>query len=72
MCDDMEATKADLEAKGVEFRGEPEDMGFGIGVTMVLPGGRSCSSTNHATNPRSTSDLAHSCNGGRRILVRYA
>ena len=39
MCEDVEATRADLEAKGVEFRGEPEDMGFGIGVTMVLPGG---------------------------------
>jgi catechol 2,3-dioxygenase-like lactoylglutathione lyase family enzyme len=39
MCDDVESTKADLEAKGVEFRGEPQDMGFGVGVTMVLPGG---------------------------------
>jgi hypothetical protein len=39
MCDDVESTKADLEAKGVEFRGEPADMGFGIGVTIVLPGG---------------------------------
>jgi hypothetical protein len=39
MCDDVQATKADLESRGVEFRGEPEDLGFGIGVTMVLPGG---------------------------------
>jgi catechol 2,3-dioxygenase-like lactoylglutathione lyase family enzyme len=39
MCDDVPATKRELESKGVEFRGEPEDMGFGIGVTMVLPGG---------------------------------
>ena len=39
MCDDVESTKADLEAKGAEFRGEPADMGFGIGVTIVLPGG---------------------------------
>jgi len=39
MCDDIEATKADLAAKGIEFHGEPEDMGFGVGLTMVLPGG---------------------------------
>jgi hypothetical protein len=39
MCDDVQATKADLERKGVEFRGEPEDFGFGIVATMVLPGG---------------------------------
>ena len=39
MCDDVEATVSDLRAKGVEFRGEPADRGFGIAVTMVLPGG---------------------------------
>jgi hypothetical protein len=39
MCDDIAATKQELESKGIEFRGEPQDMGFGIGVTMVLPGG---------------------------------
>ena len=39
MCDDLDATVAELRAKGVEFRGEPEDAGFGIAVTMVLPGG---------------------------------
>ena len=39
MCDDVAATKAELEQKGISFRGEPEDMGFGIGVTMELPGG---------------------------------
>jgi hypothetical protein len=39
MCDDIEATMAELRAKGVEFRGDAEDMGFGIGTTMVLPGG---------------------------------
>ena len=25
--------------KGVEFRGEPEDKGFGITITMLAPGG---------------------------------
>jgi catechol 2,3-dioxygenase-like lactoylglutathione lyase family enzyme len=39
MCDDIAATKAELEAKGIEFRGEPENGGFGIVATMVLPGG---------------------------------
>ena len=38
MCDDIHATMEELR-KGVEFRGEPEDEGFGIGVTMLLPGG---------------------------------
>ena len=38
MCDDVATTKAELERKGVRFRGEVEDMGFGIGVTLVLPG----------------------------------
>lgn len=39
LCDDVHATVAELRAKGIEFRGEPEDKGFGVGVTMVLPGG---------------------------------
>lgn len=38
ICHDVGATKADLAARGIEFRGEPEDMGFGLGVTMLLPG----------------------------------
>jgi hypothetical protein len=28
-----------LRAKGIEFRGEPQDQGFGIVTTMLLPGG---------------------------------
>jgi catechol 2,3-dioxygenase-like lactoylglutathione lyase family enzyme len=39
MCDDIHATMEELRIKGVEFRGEPEDKGFGIGVTMLLAGG---------------------------------
>jgi hypothetical protein len=38
MCDDIEATVADLKARGIEFADEPENRGFGIGATMVLPG----------------------------------
>lgn len=39
MCDDIEATSAELREKGVEVRGEPEDEGFGITVMLGLPGG---------------------------------
>ena len=39
MCDDIHATVAELEAKGIGFRGPPEDKGFGIAATIVLPGG---------------------------------
>jgi hypothetical protein len=39
MCDDVQGTLADLEAKGVEVPGEPHEMGFGVGTTVVLPGG---------------------------------
>jgi catechol 2,3-dioxygenase-like lactoylglutathione lyase family enzyme len=39
MCDDLETTMADLRAKGIEFRGEPQERSFGIVTTMVLPGG---------------------------------
>jgi catechol 2,3-dioxygenase-like lactoylglutathione lyase family enzyme len=38
MCDDLEATMAELQAKGIEFEGEPLDGGWGITITMVLPG----------------------------------
>jgi catechol 2,3-dioxygenase-like lactoylglutathione lyase family enzyme len=38
MCDDLEATMADLGAKGVEF-GAIEQRTYGMVTTMVLPGG---------------------------------
>jgi len=38
-CDDIATTVAELRARGIEFRGEPEDHGWGIATTMVLPGG---------------------------------
>src|SRR5436305_2065334 len=38
MCDDLDVTMAELREKGVEFRGEPQAAGFGVTVTMVLPG----------------------------------
>lgn len=38
MCDDLDATLADLRQKGVQARGEPEQRRFGRAVTLVLPG----------------------------------
>jgi hypothetical protein len=38
-CDDIEATVADLRAQGIEFKGEPASVGWGVAITMVLPGG---------------------------------
>ena len=35
---DVEATKSELEGKGAEFLGGVEDMGFGIGAMLKLPG----------------------------------
>jgi hypothetical protein len=39
MCDDVAATVSELRAKGVEVLGEPEDLRFGVGTRIVLPGG---------------------------------
>ena len=39
MCDDLDATVADLRAKGLDIPGEPHDEGWGITTTIVLPGG---------------------------------
>jgi hypothetical protein len=38
MCDDIDATIAELKAKGIQFTGDPEPAGFGVKATMVLPG----------------------------------
>src|SRR5918995_3416064 len=39
MCDDIVATLADLQAKGVQAQGTPVDEGYGISATLTLPGG---------------------------------
>ena len=39
MCDNLDATLAELRAKGIEVKGEPEDAGWGITSILVLPGG---------------------------------
>src|SRR5258706_10227363 len=38
MCNDIHATIAELRSKGVKIEGEPKTEGFGITVTMILPG----------------------------------
>ena len=38
MCDDLDATVAELAERGAEFTDEPEDMGFGRGVSLRVPG----------------------------------
>ena len=39
MCDDLAGTIEELKNKGIEVRGEPQNAGFGIVTTLVLPGG---------------------------------
>lgn len=39
MCDDIEATVAELRGKGVEFNGPVSDQGFGLMAWLRLPGG---------------------------------
>jgi catechol 2,3-dioxygenase-like lactoylglutathione lyase family enzyme len=38
MCDDLEATIAELEAKGATLSGGVRDLGFGITTMLELPG----------------------------------
>jgi len=39
MCDDLQATMADLRGKGVEFAGEPSERDWGTVVSLRVPGG---------------------------------
>jgi catechol 2,3-dioxygenase-like lactoylglutathione lyase family enzyme len=39
MCDDVEATVAELSAKGVEFTRPVSDEGWGLVTALALPGG---------------------------------
>jgi len=38
MCDDIGVTRAELEAKGAQFRGGIEDYGFGLATSLELSG----------------------------------
>jgi catechol 2,3-dioxygenase-like lactoylglutathione lyase family enzyme len=37
-CDDIEATMAELQAKGVKFKGKVEDHGYGLVTYFQMPG----------------------------------
>ncbi len=37
-CDDVEATRADLEARGAEFTSGIDDHGYGLVTTVAVPG----------------------------------
>jgi hypothetical protein len=37
-CDDIETTVTELKAKGVEFKGEIEDHGYGLVTQFKVPG----------------------------------
>lgn len=39
MCDDIGATMADLEAKGVEFTSPVTEQSFGLVTSIAVPGG---------------------------------
>ena len=38
ICDDIHTTSRDLRAKGIALKSDPEDQGWGICVTIELPG----------------------------------
>ena len=38
ICDDLDATRAELERKGATFSTDIEDVGFGMATTLDLPG----------------------------------
>ncbi len=39
VCDDIQATAQELQAKGVRFSTPIEDRGFGLAATLEVPGG---------------------------------
>lgn len=58
MCDDLDATMADLSARGATFLGQPEDRGYGICVEVEVPGAGALQiyqprhqTAHHLTNP---------------------
>jgi catechol 2,3-dioxygenase-like lactoylglutathione lyase family enzyme len=38
MCDDVRATRVELEGKGATFSDEIQDLGYGLGTTLEVPG----------------------------------
>jgi hypothetical protein len=65
LCDDVQATVADLEGKGVEFTGPVEDRGFGLATGIRLPDGRELG----IYEPRHASPMAQAKSGRDAIHV---
>ena len=38
MCDDIGVTVTELRARGAQFDGDPQDLGFGVGARLQVPG----------------------------------
>ena len=38
MCDDLDATRAELTAKGARFTGDVQDEGWGLAIQLQIPG----------------------------------
>jgi hypothetical protein len=55
MCDDLEATMADLASRGAEFDGGPTQESWGTTVRLVVPGARPMTLYQPAYDPPATS-----------------
>ena len=56
MCDDVEATRAELEAKGATFSSPIVDRGFGLTTMLDVPGADPILLYEPRTRPRTSSD----------------
>jgi catechol 2,3-dioxygenase-like lactoylglutathione lyase family enzyme len=56
MCDDLEATMAELAGRGAEFRGGVEDAGWGRTVRLAVPGAREMILYQPTYDPPATSE----------------
>ena len=50
-CDDLESTVVELREKGIVFRGEPSDEGWGSSSRWCFPEAATLGSTSPATSP---------------------
>jgi hypothetical protein len=57
MCDDLDATMADLASRGAEFDGDVRDEGWGISVSLRVPGAGALMLFEPRYDPPATADL---------------
>jgi catechol 2,3-dioxygenase-like lactoylglutathione lyase family enzyme len=55
MCDDLDATMAQLRAKGAEFAGDVRDEGWGITIQLKVPGAQEMTLYQPRYDPPATS-----------------